>query len=354
MQSRKYDARRVSSFWTSRQGRDPESIILSAKPRALLCAALFALGVIGVEHPARAQNYPQKPIRLIVGVPPGGTTDVVARLVSQKLGEQLGQQVVVENRGGAGGNIGAEVVAKAPPDGYTLFLATIGTMTINPSLYRKMPFDTLRDFAAISQLTSMPQLLVVHPSVPVKTVKELIAYAKNRPGQLNFASGGSGTAIHLAGELFKTMANVDMVHIAYKGGGPAMIDLLGGQVSLMFDQILTALPHVQNAKLQALGVTTEKRSPAAPQIPTISEAALPGYAVTTWHGFLAPAGTSKDVISRLSAETAKVLQSADIRERFAAQGVDPISSTPEQFAAMMKSELEKWRKVIAASGTKLD
>ena len=326
-----------------------------AKQKYLYTSAMLcAISVVNAEHPAAAQSYPQKPVRLVVGVPPGGTTDIVARLVGQKIAEQLGQQVVIDNRGGAGGNIGAELVAKAPPDGYTLFLATIGTMTINPNLYKKMPFDTLRDFAAISQLTSMPQLLVVHPSVPVKTVKELIFYAKSRPGQLNFASGGSGTAIHLAGELFKTMANVDMVHIAYKGSAPAMTDLLGGQVSLMFDQILTALPHVQSAKLRALGVTTEKRSAAAPHVPTISEAALPGYAVTTWHGLLAPAGTPREIVNRLSAETAKALQSAEIRERFAAQGVEPVSSTPEQFAAMMKSELDKWRKVIAASGTKLE
>jgi tripartite-type tricarboxylate transporter receptor subunit TctC len=200
----------------------------------------------------------------------------------------------------------------------------------------------------------MPQLLVVHPSVPVKTVKELIAYAKSRPGQLTFASGGSGTAIHLAGELFKTMAGVDMVHVAYKGGGPAMTDLIGGQVSLMFDQILTALPYVQNGRLHGLAVTTGKRSPAAPQIPTIAEAALPGYAVTTWHGLLAPAGTPREIVNRLSSETSKALQNPDIRDRFATQGVDPVSSTPEQFSAMMKSELEKWRKVIAASGTKID
>ena len=315
---------------------------------------ICALAALGMQSPATAQIYPQKPIRLVVGVPAGGTTDVVARLVGQKLGEQMGQQVVIDNRGGAGGNIGAEFVAKAPPDGYTLFVATIGTMTINPSLYSKMPFDTLRDFAAITQLTSMPQLLVVHPSVPVKTVKELIAYAKSRPGQLNFASGGSGTAIHLAGELFKTMAGVNIVHVAYKGGGPAMTDLIGGQVSLMFDQILTALPHVQSGRLRGLAVTTEKRSPAAPQIPTIAEAALPGYAVTTWHGLLAPAGTPREIVNRLSSEAAKALQSADMRDRFAAQGVDPVSSTPEQFSAMMKTELEKWRRVIAAAGAKLD
>ena len=319
-----------------------------------LGVSICALAAISTHGPASAQSYPQKPVRIVVGVPAGGTTDVVARLLGHKLGELLGQQVVIENRGGAGGNIGAELVAKAPPDGYTLFLATIGTMAINPSLYSKMPFDTLRDFAAISQLTSMPQLLVVHPSVPVKTVKELIAYAKSRPGQLTFASGGGGTAIHLAGELFKTMAGVEMVHVAYKGGGPAMTELIGGQVSLMFDQILTALPHVQSGKLRGLAVTTGKRSPAAPQIPTIAEAALPGYAVTTWHGLLAPAGTPREIVNRLSSEAAKALQNPDIRDRFAAQGVDPVSSTPEQFSALMKSELEKWRKVIAASGTKID
>jgi tripartite-type tricarboxylate transporter receptor subunit TctC len=320
-----------------------------------LCAcAIAGAGILAGSQVAQAQAYPVKPVRLIVGVPPGGATDVVARLVGQKLTEQLGQQVVIENRGGAGGNIGAEIVAKAPPDGYTLFLATIGTMAINPSLYAKMPFDTLRDFAAISQLTSMPQVLIVHPSIPAKDVKELIAYGKANPGKLNFASGGSGTAIHLAGELFKTMAGVEMVHVAYKGSGPAMTDLIGGQVSLMFDQILTALPQAQSGKVRALAVTTAQRSPAAPSIPTLAEAALPGYDVTTWHGLLAPAGTPQEIVTRLSTETAKALQNADLRAKFASQGVDPVSSTPGQFAAMIKVEIEKWRKVIAASGTKLE
>ena len=329
-------------------------IHLMIKICALAAIGMHGTAVAQTSSTGSGQAYPQKPVRIVVGVPAGGTTDVVARLVGQKLGEQMGQQVLIDNRGGAGGNIGAELVAKAPPDGYTLFLATIGTIAINPSLYSKMPFDTLRDFAAVSQLTSMPQLLVVHPSVPVKSVKELIAYAKSRPGQLTFASGGSGTAIHLAGELFKSMAGVDMVHVAYKGGGPAMTDLIGGQVSLMFDQILTALPHAHSGRLRGLAVTTANRSPAAPQIPTIAEAALPGYAVTTWHGLLAPAGTPRDIVSRLNGETAKALQNPDIKDRFAAQGVDPVSGTPEQFSALMKSELDKWRKVIAASGTKID
>ena len=318
----------------------------------MIRAAMMAF--LALAGAASAQTYPSKPIRIVVGVPPGGATDIVARLVGQKMGEQTGQTVVIDNRGGAGGNIGAELVAKSAPDGYTLFLATIGTMTINPWLYKNMPFDTLRDFAAISQLTSMPQVLVVHPSVPAKSTKELIAYAKANPGKLNFASGGSGTAIHLAGELFKTMAGVDMVHVAYKGAAPAMTDLLSGQVSLMFDQILSAFPHVKSGKLRALAVTTEKRSPAAPELPTIAEAALPGYAVTTWHGLLAPAGTPRPVVQRLNAEAVKALQAPDLRERFASQGVDPVSSTPEQFAAFMKTELEKWRKVMAAAGTKLE
>jgi len=312
-----------------------------------LAAALLAC------PPAFAQSYPAKPVRIVVGVPPGGTTDVVARLVGQKLAGQLGQQVVIDNRGGAGGNIGAELVAKSAPDGYTLFLATIGTMTINPHLYRQMPFDTLRDFAAVSQLTSMPQVLALHPSVPARTLRDLIALARAQPGSLNFASGGSGTAIHLAGELFKSMTGTQMVHVPYKGSAPAMTDLLSGQVSIMFDQIVTAMPHVQSGRLRALGVTTAKRSAIAPDLPTLGESGLPGYEITTWHGLLAPAGTPREIVAKLSGETARALQAADVREKFAGQGVDPVSSTPEQFHAFMQSELEKWGKVVKASGARV-
>ncbi|MCC7417706.1 MAG: tripartite tricarboxylate transporter substrate binding protein [Acidobacteria bacterium] len=303
--------------------------------------------------PALAQTYPVKPVRIVVGVPPGGTTDVVARLVGQKLAGQLGQQVVIDNRGGAGGNIGAELVAKSAADGYTLFLATIGTMTINPHLYRQMPFDTLRDFAAVSQLTSMPQVLALHPSIPARTLRDLIALARAQPGNLNFASGGSGTAIHLAGELFKSMTGTQMVHVPYKGSAPAMTDLLSGQVSLMFDQIVTAMPHVQSGRLRALGVTTAKRSAIAPDLPTLAESGLPGYEITTWHGLLAPAGTPREIVAKLSGEAARALQAADVREKFAGQGVDPVSSTPEQFHAFMQSELEKWGKVVKASGARI-
>lgn len=314
-----------------------------------IVALVFAMPVVTL-----AQSYPAKPIRMLVGVPPGGTTDVLARLVGEQLAKQLGQQIIIENRAGASGNIAGEIVAKAPPDGYTLYLSSIGTFVVNPSLYANMPFDTLRDFAAISQLTSIPQLLVIHPSLPVKDVRELIAYAKGRPGELNFASGSTGSATHLAGEVFNTMANVKLVHIPYKGSGPAMIDLLGGRVSMMFEQIVTALPPVRSGKLRALGVTTLKRSPVAGDIATIAESGLPGYDVTTWHGLVAPAATPRDIVNRLSSETARALQSKELSEKFLAQGADPVSSTPEQFSAFLKSELEKWTKVVKDSGAKLE
>ncbi len=321
--------------------------------RALLLQALGAVALATVTSglsPALAQGYPAKPIKLVVGVPPGGATDAVARIVGQKLSEQLGQPVVIENRGGAGGNIGAELVAKAPADGYTLFLAVIGTMAINQSLYKAMPFDTMRDFAPISQLTSMPQMLVVHPSVPATSVKEFIAHAKANPGRLNFASGGKGTATHLAGELFKSMAGIEMVHVPYKGNGPAMADLLSGRVSAMFDQVVSSLPQVKGGKLRGLGVTTSTRSPAAPEMPTISEAGLAGYSVTTWHGLVAPAGTPPEVIRRLNAEVVKALNSSDVRDKFAANGVDPVSSSPEAFAAFMRAEIRKWSDTVKAAG----
>jgi len=320
-----------------------------------LCRAFIIVSlIVAMPCVALAQAYPTKAIHLIVGVPPGGTTDVIARLISPKLSAQLGQQVIVENRAGAGGNIGAEFVVKSPPDGHTIYLGPIGTMSINSSLYPHMTWDTLRDFAPISQLTSIPQMLVVHPSVPANDVGQLIALAKSRPGQLNFASASAGSATHLAAELFKSMSGTNIVHIPYKGSGPAMIDLLGGQVSMMFEQIVTALPPVRQGKLRALGVTTLKRSPVAMDIPTIAEAGLPGYDVTTWHGLFAPAATPRNIVNRLSNETAKALQSKDINEKFLAQGADPVSSTPEQFVAFLKVEIAKWAKVVKESGAKLE
>jgi len=323
-------------------------------------AVLRSLGRVSVSlvlvssAPAFAQAYPVKPIRLVVGVPAGGTNDMVARLVGQKLGALLGQQIVVDNRPGANGNIGAEYVVRSVPDGYTLFLASIGTNSINQSLYPNMPFDTLRDFAMISQLTSIPQILVVHPTVPANDVQQLIDYAKSNPQRVSFASGGTGSAGHLAGELFKSRAGVDMLHVPYKGSAPALQDLLGGQVGAMFDQVVTSLPHVRSGKLRALAVTTLKRTPVAPDLPTIAESGLAGYSVTTWHGLLAPAATPREIVERLSKETAKALGSPEVREKFLAQGAEPTPSTPEQFRAFIESEIEQWAKVVKVSGAKLD
>ena len=268
----------------------------------LACSAAFPLLAI-----AQASNYPNKPVRLVVGVPPGGATDLVARIVAEQLSRQMGQQFVVDNRGGAGGNIGAEIVAKSAPDGYTLFLAPIGTMAINPFVYAKIPFDSVKDFAPVSQLTSIPIVMAVHPSVPAKDVREFIVFAKANPGKVNFGSGGNGTQSHISGVMLNSLAGIDMAHIPYKGNGPAMIDLLAGRVVVMFDQISSALPHIRSGKLNALGVTTAKRSAVAPDIPTLAETGLPTFEATTWHGLLAPAGTPRDVIAKLNAETVKAL-----------------------------------------------
>jgi tripartite-type tricarboxylate transporter receptor subunit TctC len=316
---------------------------------AVAVAAFAAFTSVSYSAP-----YPDRPIRLIVGFAAGGASDLVARILAQQLSEQMGQPFIVDNRSGAGGNIGAEVVAKSSPDGYTLCLATIGTMSINPTLYEHISFDPIRDFAPISRVTLVPQVLIVHPSLPVHNVAEFIAYAKEQGSRLNFASGGSGTATHLAGAMFNAMAGVKMQHIAYRGTGPAMIDVLRGQVPVMFDQISTSMPLVAEGKLRALGVTSAARSPNAPDLPTISESGLPGYDVATWHGLVAPAGTPKPVIERLNAEVVKALQSTLVRERFEANGVVPISSTPEEFGQLIQSELVRWRDIIKSSGATVD
>ena len=302
---------------------------------------------------ALAQEYPAKPIRVVVPFPPGGGSDLMARTVMQKLGESLGATMIIDNRGGAGGSIGSDIVAKSPADGYTLLIIS-GAHAINPSLYPKLPYDSVRDFAPVTMFTSGPGLLVVHPSVPAKTVKEFIALAKSRPGQLNYASAGIGTPPHLAGELFKTMAGVDIVHVPYKGNGPAYTDLIGGHVSVMFPTIPTAIPHVRAGKLRALAVTTRSRTPIAPELPPISESGVPGYDVSSWYGLLAPAGTPAAVVSRLQREIAKVLRSPDVGEKLTAQGLDLVGSTPDAFAAVIKSEIMKWAKVVKASGARAD
>jgi tripartite-type tricarboxylate transporter receptor subunit TctC len=323
--------------------------------KTLLRAAALTLFVLtGTSEGAPAQTYPDKPIRLVVPFSAGGTTDILARAVGQKLGEHLGQQVVVDNKPGAGGNIGSDIVAKSAPDGYTLVMGTVGTHAINASLYKKMPYDHIKDFVPVSLVALVPNILVVHPSVPANSVKELIAYAKANPGKLNFASSGNGTSIHLSGELFKTTAGVEMTHVPYKGSAPAVTDLLGGQVQLMFDNMPSALPHVKAGKLKALGVTTAKRFPAAPDIPTIAEAGVPGYEASSWFGVLAPAGTPKEIVNKLSSEIAKILQTPEIKERLLSQGAEPVGNTPDQFTAFIKAETAKWAKVVKESGATVD
>jgi tripartite-type tricarboxylate transporter receptor subunit TctC len=315
--------------------------------------ACAVLAVAGGASLAQAQAYPGKPVRIVVPFPPGGGTDIVARTLTQKLGESLGASFVIDNRAGAGGSIGTELVAKAPPDGYTLAIVS-GSHAINPSLYRKLPFDAVRDFAPVTMLVSGPGLLVVHPSLPVKTVKELIALAKARPGQLIYASAGNGTPPHLAAELFKTMAGVDMVHVPYKGNTPAFVDLISGQVSLSFPTVPSALPHVQAGRLRAVALTSRKRSAVMPQLPTIDESGLPGYDTSSWFGMLAPAGTPPEIVLKLQQEMARVLQLPDIRQKLLSQGLEPVGDTPEQFAATIRSEIAKWAKVVKASGAKIE
>ncbi len=297
--------------------------------------------------------YPAKSIRVISGFPPGSGADITARLVSARLNDALGQQVIVENRPGAGSNIAAELAAKSPPDGYTLFIGTVAN-TINATLYTKLPFDFARDFAPVALATAAPNVLVVHPSVPVKTVKELVALAKARPGQLNFASSGTGTAPHLSGELFKAMAGVNLIHIPYKGSPQAVIDLMAGEVALMFSPSSTVLPHVKSGRLRALAVTTASRLPSLPELPTVAESGLKGYETLTWFGFVAPAKTPPAIVARLNAEIVKVLAMPEVRSQFAAQGIETLGGTPEQFAAYIREEIAKWAKVIRLSGAKAD
>ena len=320
---------------------------------ALLFLAAAALA--GIAGTASAQSaYPNKPLRFIVPFAAGGPTDVLARVIGQKLGESLGQPVVVENRPGAGGNIASDYVAKAPPDGYTLILGTVGTHAINASLYSKLPFDTARDFAPIALVASATIVMVVHQSVPAATVKEFVALAKSRPHPFSMASPGSGTPQHLAGELFKTVTAVDMAHIPYKGAAPALNDILGGQVSVGFVSLPAALPHVKAGKLRALGVTAAKRSVVAPDVPTIAESGAPGYEVENWYGVLAPAGTPREIVNRLNAEIIKLLHAKDVKELLNNQGFEVLHSTPDQFAAFSKTEFEKWAKLVKLSGATAD
>jgi len=301
-----------------------------------------------------AQAYPTKTIRMIIGFAPGGGTDIVGRIVAQKLGEALGQQVIADNRAGASGQLAAELVAKASPDGYTIMMAHIAAISILPSLVSKLPYDPLKDFAPISLAAIGPNLLVVHPSVPAKTVRQLIALAKARPGQLQFASAGAGTVQHLAGELFKLQAKVDMLHVPYKGSGQSIIDLIAGHVHLDFDSVPPVINHVRQGKLRALAVTSAKRFSLLPDIPTIEESGVPGFDMSTWWGLVAPAAMGKEAIGRLQVETVKLLRQPDVKEKIAFAGAETVGNTPEEFAAYIRAETAKYARIVKAANIKLD
>jgi len=302
---------------------------------------------------ATAQPYPSKPVRIIVNFPAGGVADIYARIIGAKVQDAWGQPVVVENRTGGGGNIGADAVAKSAPDGYTLNMSAIGPHAVNVSLFSKMPYDPVKDFAAIALVLEAEGLLVVHPTVPASNVAELIAYARANPGKLTFASAGPGTASHLAGELFKTMAKVDMLHIPYKGNVPAITDLLAGQTSLLFATMPTVLPHAKAGKLRAIATLGSERSAATPELPTIGEA-LKGFEVNNWIGLFAPAGTPPEIVRRWNGEVMRVMQSPDIQARLPVDGARFAPNTPEQFSAFVKSEIAKWAPVVKASGARVD
>ena len=312
---------------------------------AVLCAALWSTIAV-------AQSYPTKPIRIIVGYPAGGPTDMIARTVAQKLSPALGQQVIVDNRPGASGMIGAELAVKAPPDGYTLLTVPI-TYAVTPSVFPKMPYDAEKDLAPVALVAAAPFILVVHPTLPVKTVKDLIVLAKSRPGQINYASASAGGMPHLAGELFNIMAGVKLTHIPYKGAAPATIDLLAGQVSLMFNNMLSAMPHVKSGKLRAVAVTSAKRSSAVPELPTVAET-IPGFEASGWYGAFAPAATPREIIAKLNGEINRLMRQPDVAQRFAGDGVEAVTMTPAEFGTYLHSEIVKWGKVVKISGATVD
>lgn len=310
----------------------------------MIAAALATAGT------ATAQNYPSRPIRIVVVSTPGGSVDTMARTVGPKLAEKWGQQVIVDNRPGAGGAIAAELVAKAPPDGYTLIMGTVASFATNVSLRKKLPYDPVKDFAPITLVATQNLMLLVHPSVPTKTVKELVALAKKRPGTLSFASAGNGTGGHLSGELFKMLAGIDMLHIPYKGVAPAIIDVVSGQVTMTFASILSSLPQVKAGKLRPLAVTGSQRSPAAPQLSTMVEAGVKGYESATWYGLLAPAATPPDIVAKLNAEVVAILKSPEMHDRLSKEGADPVGNTSAEFGKFIQTEIDKWRKVIQKAG----
>jgi tripartite-type tricarboxylate transporter receptor subunit TctC len=315
--------------------------------------ALLCLFLLPVALPVAAQSYPNKPVRLVVPFPPGGPTDIVTRLIAPKMSASLGQQVMVENRGGAGGMIATEQVSKASPDGYTIIMGTIGGVAVAKSLNPKLGYDTLRDFAPITQSVSVTSILVVHPSVPAKNVRELLAIAKASPGKLNYASSGNGTVTHLAGELLKLLGKVSITHVPYKGGAPALVALVSGEVDMSYENSLIITPHIKSGKVKGLAVTSAKRSKLLPQLPTIAET-LPGYSASGWYGLLAPAATPKTIIERLNAEAVKALRSPDVVDNLSSQGAEPVASSPEEFTTFIRSEIDKWANVVKAANMKVN
>ena len=318
--------------------------------KAKLAAALI---LAGAAAGVAAQTYPAKSVRIVVPFPPGGGTDVVARTVAQKMHETLGQTVVVDNRAGANGIIGTDLVAKAPADGYTV-LVTIASHTINPTLYSKLPYDTLADLAPVSLLAEYPFVITVHPSVPAKTIKELIAFAKSRPGQLSYASSGNGSGPHLGMELFKSMAGIDMVHVPYKGAGQAMTDLISGQVQVFLNNFLAGMSMIKAGKLRALAVTSQKRAPVAPELPTVAEAGVPGYVVTGWYGMFVPAATPAPVVATLHAGAVKALRSQDVSARLSGEAAEIVGSSPREFADFLRAEITKWAGVIRKAKVRVE
>ena len=324
--------------------------------RTLLQAGALALVAAALPHatPALAQAWPSKPITYVVPFPPGGTTDVLARILGQKLGAALGTTIVVENKPGAGGNVGSEFVAKAAPDGYTILGGTISSHAINVSLYPKLPYDPVTSFQPITLIGTNPNILVVNAASPYRSVQDVTAALKAKPGSLSYASAGNGTSQHLSAELYKYMAGVDMVHIPYKGSGPAIQDVIGGQVPMMFDTSVVAGPHIESGRLRALAVTSSKRAAVFPNVPTMAESGVPGYDVVSWQAVFAPAGTPKPIVDRLHAEIAKILKEPDVQERLAKLGLDPSGMAPAELAAFQKAEIDKWAKVIKAANIKID
>jgi tripartite-type tricarboxylate transporter receptor subunit TctC len=321
--------------------------------KLLRCLVSSLLVCLPLAAAAQASDFPGKAIRIVVPFPPGGATDAAARLVAVKMSEHWGQPVLVDNRAGAGGNVGSDLVAKSPADGYTLVMGVTGSHAINASLYSKMPYDPVTDFVAISQVAVVPNVLVVHPSVPVKNLAELVALAKKEPGKLNYASLGNGTAAHLGMEMLKSDAGVDITHVPYKGSAPAVSDLLAGQVQMMVDGLPSALPHIKAGKLRAIALTSLRRAPSLPDLPTIAET-YPGFYADAWSGLFAPRGTPQPVVDKLSAEVQRILKLPDVREKLVALGAEPVGSTQAEFTAHVKREIDKWAKVVKTSGAKVD